>query len=93
MVSREEILEVAENARLELTDEEVEELGEDFEEILESFQSLDEMDTEGVEPSLHPVDIEGRTREDEEEECLSQEEALENAENTENGYFKGPRSV
>ncbi len=93
MVSAEEIRDVAENARLNLTDEEVEQLEEDFEDILGAFSTLDDIDTGGVEPSLHPIEIEREPREDEEEESLSQEESLSNTENTEKGYFKGPRSV
>ncbi|MCJ7479199.1 MAG: Asp-tRNA(Asn)/Glu-tRNA(Gln) amidotransferase subunit GatC [Candidatus Nanohaloarchaeota archaeon QJJ-7] len=93
MVSRNEVEQVAENSRLNLDDEEVERLKEDLEDILESFEALDEMDTEGVEPSLHPIEHGDREREDEEEESLEQEEALSNSENTRDGYFKGPRSV
>lgn len=93
MVSEDEIRRAAENARLDLTDEEVSALAEDLEDILDAFETLDEIDTDGVEPAFHPIDIDADTREDVEDECLSQEEALANAENTEDGYFKGPRSV
>lgn len=93
MVSREEIEAVADNARLDLDDDEVEALQDDLDDILDSFASLDEIDTGGVEPSRHPIDGEGGTREDESGECLPRDEALANTDNDEDGYFVGPRSV
>jgi len=93
MVSDEEIEAVADNARLDLTDDEVAALRDDLKEILDSFAALDDIDTEGVEPALHPIDHGDRSREDEQGECLSQAAALSNSENTEDGYFKGPRAV
>ncbi|MFB6294558.1 MAG: Asp-tRNA(Asn)/Glu-tRNA(Gln) amidotransferase subunit GatC [Candidatus Nanohaloarchaea archaeon] len=93
MVSRDEVEEVAENARLNLTGEEVDALQDDLKDILDSFAALDEIDTEGVAPALHPIDHGDRSRNDEQEECLSQAEALANSENTEDGYFTGPRAV
>ncbi len=93
MVEREEIERVAENARLNLSGDEINELQEDLVDILDAFESLDEIDTEGVEPAFHPVKFEDGTRPDEPGTCLSQEEALENTENTEDGQFKGPRAV
>lgn len=93
MVNTDEIRSVAANARLDLSDEKVEALKDDLEAILDSFESLDDIDTEGVEPAFHPVELDEGTRPDEAKECLSQDEALQNAENTEAGYFKGPRSV
>ncbi len=93
MVSREDIEKTEENGRIDLTDEDLDQLQTDFEDILDSFAALDDIDTEGVEPSHHPIDHDDRTRADEREECLPREEALSNTENTEDGYFKGPRSV
>lgn len=93
MVRREEVEAVAEHARLDLDEDEIDDLQDDFSDILESFESLDEIDTEGVEPAFHPVEHGDATREDESEDCLSQDDALSNTENTEDGYFKGPRAT
>jgi aspartyl-tRNA(Asn)/glutamyl-tRNA(Gln) amidotransferase subunit C len=93
MVEWETILAVAENARLNLSEDEVDRFREDFEEILSAFETLDEIDTDGVEPAFHPIELDDRKRKDEPETCLSSEEALENAANTEDGYFKGPRAT
>lgn len=90
MVDKKEVEKVAENARINLTDEEASKFTEEFEKILGMFETLDEVDTEDVEPSFHPVEVEPKTREDEEEETLSKEEAFQNTENEEDGFFKGP---
>lgn len=90
MVSEEEVERVAENARIDLDQEEVGEFTEDFEEILDMFSALDGVDTSDVEPAFHPVDVEPETRDDEVEECLSREEAFANTENVEDNRFKGP---
>ena len=85
-VSPEEVRHVAELARVDLDDEEVEEFTEQFGEILEAFETLDEVPETEAEPDLENV-----LRADEVRESLSQEEALRNAPETEDGYFKGPR--
>ncbi len=93
MVDRDEIEQVAENARLNLSDDEIEELQDDLDDILGAFESLDEIDTEGVEPAFHPVEFADGTRPDEPGDSLSQDAALSNTENKEDGQFKGPRAV
>jgi len=76
---------------LELSPAEREALRADLSRILEYFQKLTELDTEGV-PPFEPLP--GRVnawREDEPRESLSQEEALANAPDRQDGYFKVPR--
>lgn len=90
MVEKEEVLEVAENARIDVDSDEAEQFTEDFEEILEMFSKLENVDTEDVEPAFHPVEVEPETREDEREECISREEVFQNTDNEEEGSFKGP---
>ncbi|MFB6193243.1 MAG: Asp-tRNA(Asn)/Glu-tRNA(Gln) amidotransferase subunit GatC [Candidatus Nanohaloarchaea archaeon] len=90
MVGKNTVEKVAENARLDLSKEEVKEFKEDFEKILENFSSLDKVDTEDVDPAFHPVDVETEAREDEIEETLDSDEVFQNTENEEEGYFKGP---
>lgn len=85
-VSPEEVRHVADLARIDLADEEVEEFTEQFVEILEAFETLDE-----VPETESEADLENVLRTDEVRESLDQEEALRNAPHTEDGYFKGPR--
>lgn len=85
---KEEIRDIAENARINVSDEETDQLEKDFEKILSTFESLDSIETENVEPSFHPTEINSKTREDEPEETINNQ--FRNSENVEEGYFKGP---
>lgn len=85
-VTPEEVRHVAELARVDLDEAEVEEFAAQFADILADFQALDEVPEVDREADLVNV-----MRADEVEEGLTQEEALENAAETEDGYFKGPR--
>ena len=62
-------------------------------EILEFFSQLKEINTDDVKPSFQPVELKNSMREDKEEQCLSQDEALSFSEHKKDGYFKGPRAV
>lgn len=90
MVDADKVEEVAENARINISEEEASEFADDFDEVLEMFQKLEEIDTDDVEPAFHPVDVEPETRTDEKEETLEREEIFRNTGNDEDGYFKGP---
>ncbi|WP_129115206.1 Asp-tRNA(Asn)/Glu-tRNA(Gln) amidotransferase subunit GatC [Halegenticoccus tardaugens] len=81
-----EVRHVAELARVDLDAEEVEAFAAQFADILAYFDALDEVPE--VEGSSDLVNV---MRPDDPRECLSQEEALANAPETEEGYFKGPR--
>ncbi len=85
-VDEEEVRHVAALARLGLAEGEAEEFAGQFAEILESFEALDDVPDVETEPELTNV-----LRPDEVREGLSQEEALANAPETEEGRFKGPR--
>jgi len=84
---------VAEVARLKLSEKEKKQFVKELKEILDSFSKLDGVDTKGIDVSLQPVELKNALREDNEEKCLSQEEALSLAEHKKDGYFKGPRAV
>ena len=85
-VDSEEVEHVAGLARVALDEAERERFAEQFGEILAAFETLDEVPEVEPEPDLTNV-----MRADEAEESLSQEEALQNAPDTEGGQFKGPR--
>ncbi len=85
-VDDEEVRHVAELARVDLEDDEVERFTEQFADILEYFEALDDVPEVEPDPELANV-----MRPDEVTEGLTQEEALRNAPETEDGYFKGPK--
>jgi len=84
---------VARIARLDLTDEEVQKFLPQLSEIIESFSTLDELDTKDIAPSFQPIPLRNALREDKIEPCLTQEQALENTKHKKDGFFKGPRAV
>lgn len=87
------IEQVADVARLKLTEKEIKQLVDDFKEILGTFSAITKCDTKGINPSFQPVSLKNQVREDLVEESLEQKEALSNAEHKKDGYFKGPRAV
>jgi aspartyl-tRNA(Asn)/glutamyl-tRNA(Gln) amidotransferase subunit C len=86
VVDPEEVRHVASLARVDLEDTEVETFTEQFADILASFERLDEVPETEAEPDLTNV-----MRPDEVKESLDQDEALRNAADSEDGYFKGPK--
>lgn len=85
-VDPEEVRHIGDLARVDLDDEEVELFADQFAEILASFDALDEVPEAERDRELTNV-----MRPDETHESLTQEEALANADETEDGFFKGPR--
>jgi len=84
---------IAKVARLNLSEEEKNNLIEDMKEVLNAFAKIQEVPTEGIEMSIQPVGYENHLREDTPKECLTQEQALSQTNNKKDGYFMGPRSV
>jgi len=85
-VDPEEVRHVAALARVALDEDEVDRFAGQFADILTYFDTLDDVPDVDSEADLTNV-----MRPDEERGCLSQEEALANAPETVEGYFKGPR--
>jgi aspartyl-tRNA(Asn)/glutamyl-tRNA(Gln) amidotransferase subunit C len=92
-VTRDEILHVAELARLALTEEEIERLGGQLNQILEAVGKVSELDLSDVEPTSHPLDLSNVWAEDEPRPSLPVEEALANAPERENDFFRVPPAV
>ena len=89
-ITREQVLHVAQLARLGLSEEEVERFQEQLSAILDAVGKIAELDLEGVEPTSHPLDVVNVFGEDEPEEPLSREQALANAPDPEDGFFGVP---
>ncbi|HII16876.1 TPA: Asp-tRNA(Asn)/Glu-tRNA(Gln) amidotransferase subunit GatC [Candidatus Woesearchaeota archaeon] len=92
-INKELITHVASTARLSLTDEEADEFLPQLRGVLDYFRILAKADTEGIKPSFHPLPLRDRWREDAEEGCISQAEALSLSQHTKDGFFKGPKAV
>ena len=92
-ITKEEVGRVATLARLSLQDEEKERYAKQLDQIWSYIEKLNELDTDGVEPTSHSSSIKNPMREDEVKESLSQEAALSNAPETEQGCFKVPKII
>ena len=93
MISREDVEHVARLARLALSDAEVERMREQLSGILAYIDTLRALDTAGVEPTSHAVPLVNVMRDDEPRPCLSQDEALANAPDRSDAFFRVPRII
>jgi aspartyl-tRNA(Asn)/glutamyl-tRNA(Gln) amidotransferase subunit C len=89
-IDRETLLHVANLARLELREEELERLGVQLNDILAAVSKVSELDLSDVSPTSHPLDVVNVWAEDEPHECLTVEEAFANAPEREGNYFRVP---
>jgi|FLYL01.1.fsa_nt_gi aspartyl-tRNA(Asn)/glutamyl-tRNA(Gln) amidotransferase subunit C len=88
-----ELQRLADLARLHLDDAERDALRGDIGKLLDYVRSLQGLETSGVEELVRPVDLFSVFRDDEARPGLTQAEALELATQTEDGFFKVPRTV
>lgn len=82
---------VAGLAQLILDDDSKERLVHEMGDILEYMDKLEELDTEGIEPMMHVLDLSNVYREDIVRESLSREVVMESAPKSDGEYFLVPR--
>jgi len=92
-VDKKLLLRVAKNARLNLTEAEVEKFLPQLKEILKAFSKLDRVSVEKEKPSFQPIPLSNVIRKDSVEKSLTQEEALRNTKHKKDGYFLGPKAL
>lgn len=92
-ITPDEVRHVARLARLELTDEELERFTRQLGDILQAAARLQELDTEGVDPTFYPLPLQNVMRPDEVRPSLPREQVLRNAPEQENHMFKVPRII
>ncbi|MFO7952036.1 MAG: Asp-tRNA(Asn)/Glu-tRNA(Gln) amidotransferase subunit GatC [Bacillota bacterium] len=78
-------------ARLSLSSEEKEHMAGQLSDILETARSIQELDTSGIEPTSHVVNIPAPMREDQVKPSLPVSRVLQNAPSREKEYIKVPR--
>jgi len=86
-----EVQKVARLARLALSDTELQQSRERLTAVLDYVQLLNEVDTTGVEPLLHPVPLDNVFRADNPVASLSPDAALANACRTDGRFFLVPQ--
>ncbi|NQT49155.1 Asp-tRNA(Asn)/Glu-tRNA(Gln) amidotransferase subunit GatC [Candidatus Kuenenbacteria bacterium] len=87
-ISKERIEHLANLARLDITEKEKEKYAEQISSILDYFEQLKELDTEGVEPMSHVFDLQNIDREDKVKQIWSQDKVLAEAPELEKRQIK-----
>jgi aspartyl-tRNA(Asn)/glutamyl-tRNA(Gln) amidotransferase subunit C len=92
-ITKEEVEHVAKLARLELSEQNKEKLTDQLSNILTYVEKMSEIDTKGVEPTSHVMDINNVMRDDVPIESLPQEKAIGNAPDKAIGHYKVPKII
>ncbi len=92
-ITAEEVRHIALLSRLELTDDEVKLYTGHLDQILQYVEKLKELDVEGVEPTSHAIPLYNVMREDVVEKSLSKEDALRNAPDRADPYYRVPKTT
>lgn len=92
-VSKDDVKKIAELARLEFSENEVENYTSEMNKILAYVEKLNELDTTNVEPLSHPIENNNVFREDIVKASTKRDEALKNAPDKSSEYFKVPKVI
>ena len=92
-ISKEEVLQTAELARLEFNDEELEKFTDQLGDILTYIDELSELNTDDVEPTSHVLEISTPLRDDIVKQTIEVEDALKNAPEREDDFFVVPKVI
>lgn len=90
-ITRDEVSHLADLARIELSDAELDHLAPQLNVILESIASIQGVAGPDVPPTSHPLPLANVFRDDVVERCLTPEEALSGAPEVEQQRFRVPR--
>lgn len=89
-ITNQDVQHVAKLARLNLSADEEQKFTEQLNAILQYAEKLNELDTDGVEPTTHVLPVSNVMREDVKRESLPVEKVMLNAPEEEDGQFKVP---
>lgn len=92
-VSREEVQHVAQLARLDFSAEKEAQMADELSRILDYVDKLNELDTSGVPPMSHVLDVTNVFRADKVHARIDRAEALELAPNIDGKYYQVPKVI
>ena len=92
-VSKDEVKNIAKLSKLRLEENEVDEFTKDMNRILDYMEKLNELDTENVEPLSNPLDTFNVFRKDELKKSIDREDALKNAPDGTDEFFRVPKVI
>lgn len=93
MISLDEVRYIAELARLQFTPDEEERLARQMNDVLTYMDKLSQLDTAFVPPMSHVLDLFNVFREDVVRERITREDALSNAPDADEAYFRVPKVI
>ncbi len=91
--TKEKLEKVAENARLLLTEEELEKYTKEVNRMVQYVKKIQEINTDDVEPTTHGNKVHDVLRHDEPKTWELRDQALENAPEVEDDHFKVPSVI
>lgn len=92
-IDRTTVERIAELARLSLDEQEIESFTSQFQAIVNSIDAINSLDLDGVEPMSHVLDLPNVFRDDISAPSLEVKEALENAPQKNETFFKVPKVI
>ena len=92
-ISSDEVKKVAQLARLELNESEIQQHAEQLEKILEYIKQLEKINTENVPCTTRAIEVVNVLRKDENKNYENTEEILDLAPSRENKFFKVPKII
>ncbi|MBN2031624.1 Asp-tRNA(Asn)/Glu-tRNA(Gln) amidotransferase subunit GatC [bacterium] len=92
-IQKEDVEKIAKLAKLQFSEDEIEKFRGHLEEILTYVNKLNELNTDGVEPTYYVQHAGDVMREDRVKPSLPREEALKNAPAQDKGFFRVPKVI
>jgi len=93
MISEKDVKYIAGLSRINLRDEEAQNLAKDLEGILDYVKKLEKLDVSNVEPTSHVLPLKNIHREDEVKPSLNRDELLKISVKQHNGSFQVPKVI
>jgi len=92
-VTKKDVEKIAQLAKLKFEDSEMDEYTKDMNNILAYMDKLNQLNTENIEPLSHPNEDSNVFRNDELKPSISSEDALKNAPEKDDRFFKVPKVI
>jgi aspartyl-tRNA(Asn)/glutamyl-tRNA(Gln) amidotransferase subunit C len=92
-ITKDDVVHVANLARLELSEEAIEKFAEQIGEILDHVDSLKRVDTQGVSATTHAISLTNAFRDDDMSESADRDLSMANAPESEDGSFVVPKII
>lgn len=92
-IDKKEVRHIAKLSRLAMSEQEIDTYSVQLSNIIQYVEKLNELDTTGVEPTSHIIEMKNVLREDINRECLSPDEILSNAPDRKDNFYRVPKII